>query len=273
MWRFRLRVPRPRVIAAVVRRDFADTRSYHVALVLDVLFGVLELATYFFISRTFDDFAPPDLGDAPTYFAFAAVGTVLATVITAATAGIGDRLRGEQMTGTLEALLTNPITSIELCFGLTGFPYLYALSRSIVYLAVAGAFMDLDLGDASWVGFAAVFVASGLALSTLGILAGAVVLVVKRGDILVGTVVYGLTLVSGSVFPVSTLPGWLAAIAELSPLKLALDGTRAALFGGGDWGADAALLIAFAAATIPLALLAFSLALSRAKRVGSVAQY
>src|SRR5207247_3927004 len=126
-----------------------------------------------------------DIGAAPTYFAFAAVGIVMATVSTAATAAIAERLRREQLSGTLEALLANPVTSMELCFGLTGFPYLYALSRSIIYLAVAGAFMDLNLGEANWLGFGAVFVAAGLALSTLGILAGAVVLVVKRGDVLV----------------------------------------------------------------------------------------
>jgi len=234
---------------------------------------VLELATYFFISKTFGDLTPEDLHGAPTYFGFAAVGIVLTTVIVAATSGIGERLRREQVTGTLEALVSNPITTIELCFGLVGFPYLYALLRSTIYLIVAGTLMNLDLGNASWLGFAAVFIASGLALSTLGILAGAVVLVIKRGDVLLGALVYGLTLVSGSVFPVAALPDWLEAIGKLSPLKLALDGTRAALFGGSDWGTDAALLGAFAAATIPVALLAFSFALSYAKRAGSVAQY
>jgi ABC-2 type transport system permease protein len=273
MWRFRLRVPRPSVSAAIVRRDFADTRSYHASLLLDVFFGVLELATYFFISKTFAGVSTEDLGGAPTYFAFAAVGTVIATVITASTAGIGERLRREQTTGTLEALLTNPITSIELCFGLTGFPFLYAVARSMIYLVVAGLLMNLDLSNADWLGVGAVLFTAGLALSTLGILAGAIVLVLKRGDILVGSLVYGLTLISGSVFPVSTLPGWLAALGRLSPLRLAFDGTRDALFQGSGWGNDAALLAAFAVVAMPLALFAFSLALSYAKRAGSLSQY
>jgi ABC-type transport system involved in cytochrome c biogenesis permease component len=243
------------------------------AFLLDSFFGVLEIAVYFFISETFGDVTPADLHGAPTYFAFAAIGVVLATVITAATTGIGERLRREQVTGTLEALLTNPITSIELCLGLTAYPYIYALLRSVIYLVIAGAWMDLDLGNASWLGLGAVFVASGLALSTLGILAGAVVLVLKRGDVLASTIIYGLTLVSGSVFPVSALPDWLAAFGKLSPLRLAFDGTRAALFEGAGWGTDAALLAVFGATTLPLAVLLFSLALSYAKRAGSVSQY
>jgi ABC-2 type transport system permease protein len=273
MWRSRLRLPRPRVVAAIVRRDFADTRSYHLTLLLEVFFGVIDLAVYYFISQTFGDFTPGDLAGAPTYFAFAAVGAVIATVIHAATAGIGQRIRTEQVSGTLEALLTNPVTSIELCLGLTGFPFVFALARSIFYLVIAGAWMDLDLGDTSWVGLAAVFVASGFALSSLGILAGAVVLVLKRGYVLVDTLVFGLTLVSGAVFPVSVLPGWLEAFGEVSPLRLAFDGTRAALFEGSGWGSDAALLAAFGVVTLPLALLSFSLAASYAKRAGSIAQY
>jgi ABC-2 type transport system permease protein len=269
----RFRVPRPWVILAVVLRDFADTRSYHVAFLFDLFFGILELGTFFFISKTFGDVTPESLQGAPSYFAFAAVGAVIATVITAATSGIGDRLRSEQVTGTLEALVTNPITSIELCFGLTGFPYLWALCRSILYLIIAGVWMDLDVSNASVLGLGALFVASGLALSTLGVLAGAVVLVLKRGDVLVGTLIYTLTLVSGSVFPVSALPGWLEAIGELSPLRLAFDGTRDALFEGSGWVSEAALLTAFGIVLMPLALLAFSFALSFAKRAGSVAQY
>ena len=261
------------MIAAVVRRDFADTRSYHLAFLFDLFFGVLELATFFFISETFGDVIPEDLQGAPTYFAFAAVGTVIATVITAATVGIGDSLRREQTTGTLEALVTNPITSIELCLGLIGFPFLYAAARSALYLVIAGLWMDLDLSNASVPGIVLVFVASALALSTLGILAGAVVLVLKRGDVLVGTLVYMLTLVSGSVFPVSTLPDWLEAIGRLSPLRLAFDGTRAAMFEGGGWAGDVALLTAIGVGGMPLALLAFSAALSYSKRAGSISQY
>jgi ABC-2 type transport system permease protein len=270
---FRLRRPRLRVVAAIIRRDWAATRSYHLAFVLDAFFGLLELATYYFISQTLGDFTPEDLEGAPTYFAFAAIGAVIANVIQAATSGIGERLRQEQLTGTLEALLTNPLTSIELCLGLTGFPYLFAYARTIVYLAVACLFMNLDVSHTSWPGLVAVLVSAGFALSTLGILAGAVVLVLKRGDVLIGTLVFGMTLLSGSVFPISALPDWLEPIAEIIPIRFALDGARSALFTGTGWAADAALLAAFGAVALPLCLLAFSRAVSFAKRAGSLAQY
>jgi ABC-2 type transport system permease protein len=270
---FRLRAPRPRVVAAIVRRDWVTTRSYHLAFALDAFFGILELATYYFISETLGNFTPADLDGAPTYFAFAAIGAVIANVIQAATAGIGERLRQEQLTGTLEALLTNPLTSIELCLGLTGFPYLFALARTIVYLVVAGVWMNLDYSHTSWVGLAAVLVSAAFALSALGILAGAIVLVLKRGDVLVGTLVFGMTLLSGSVFPISVLPDWLEPVSKIIPIRLALDGARSALFTGNDWATDAALLAAIGAVALPVCLLAFSRAVSYAKRAGSLAQY
>jgi ABC-2 type transport system permease protein len=269
----RLRTPRLRVIGAIVRRDYATTRSYRLALALDGFFGVLELATFYFISQALGDFTPADLAGAPSYFAFAAVGAVIATVITASTTGIGQRLREEQLTGTLEALLSNPLSSIELCLGLSGFPIIFALLRSIVYLVLAGVWMNLDLDTTSWLGLGAVFISASFALSTLGVLAGAVVLVVKRGDVLVSTIVFGMTLVSGSVFPISAMPDWLQSLGEISPLRFAFDGTRAALFGGNGWVTDAAFLAIFGIAMVPAALFAFALAVSHAKRAGSVAQY
>ena len=98
-------VPRWRVIAAIVRRDYLITRSYRLPFVLDAFYGLLELSVYFFISRTFHGFVPAQLQGAPSYFAFAAAGIVVAVVVAAAASGLAQRLREEQLTGTLEALV------------------------------------------------------------------------------------------------------------------------------------------------------------------------
>jgi ABC-2 type transport system permease protein len=173
----------------------------------------------------------------------------------------------------LETLLTNPLTSVELCLGLVGFPFLFALARTVVYLGIAGAWMNLDVSQTSWPGLGLVLVSAAFALSALGILAGAIVLVLKRGDVLTGTIVFGMTLVSGSVFPISALPDWLEPIGKIVPTRFAFDGARAALFTGNGWETDAAFLAAFGVAALPLCLIAFSRALSYAKRSGSLAQY
>ena len=65
-------------MAALTRREAAIARSYPVARVLALAFGTLNLALYFFISRTLP--VPAEqLAPAPTYFAFAAAGVAIAT--------------------------------------------------------------------------------------------------------------------------------------------------------------------------------------------------
>lgn len=238
-----------------------------------MFYGVLELATFFFISKTFGSFGETKLAGAPDYFAFAAVGIVVSLVVEAASDGLSRRVREEQLSGSLEALMAQPLSPVQLCLGFTAFPFVYAFARAALYLLIAAAVMNLDLGRASWWGLALVFLASGAALSALGILAGAAVLVWKRGSTVAGVLVYGMTLLGGAVFPVSALPGWLQSISFLLPLRYAYDGLRDAMFRGEGWAAEVLVLGGFAIVGIPLAVWVFSRALHAARRAGSVGEY
>ena len=82
-----------------------------------------------------------------------------------------------------------------------------------------------------------------------------------------------MTLLAGMAFPVAVLPGWIRWISDLIPLRYAFDGARAALFAGGGWGTDVVVLSAIAAALWPTALVAFSWALTFAKRRATLAEY
>src|SRR5215216_4886055 len=179
---------------ALFIRDFLIARSYRLAVVLDLVLGVLNLLVYYFISQTFDDPDPTDLGGAPSYFAFAGVGIAMTTVINAASAAVSGRVRQEQLTGTLEATLTQPVSSAGLAAGMSGVPFLAAAVRGAMYLVLAAVILNLDFPEADWGGALAVLVVSGIALSSLGILSAALVMVVKRGDVVVGLGVFALGL-------------------------------------------------------------------------------
>jgi len=265
--------PRAPVVAAVVRRDYHVARSYRLPFVLDLFNGVINLVVFFFISRTFGDSSTSELDGAPDYFAFAAVGIALTIVIGAASSGLAARIREEQLTGTLEALVAQPLTTTEISLGLAGFPFLFAIIRAAFYILVAAVLLGLDLGGTDWIGFATVLLVAGIALSVLGILFGAVVLVIKRGEVLAGMVTFGMGLVSGAFFPVSVLPGWLEPLGAVVPTRFAFDGLRAAIFRGEGWGGDALALLVFAAVGLPLAVYAFGQALAYARRAGSLGQY
>ena len=82
-----------------------------------------------------------------------------------------------------------------------------------------------------------------------------------------------MTILGGAVFPIAVLPDWLEWIGRVMPVRFAFDGVRAALFSGNGWGGDALALAAFGIVVAPLSLLAFALALDRAKEKGSLSEY
>jgi ABC-2 type transport system permease protein len=261
------------VLAALMRRDRLIATSYRLSFLFDALWGVANLALYYFISKTFEGATSSDLGAAPSYFAFAAVGVIMGTVLEATSSSIGYRIREEQVTGTLEAISTTPVTSLELCVGLVGFPFLFASARAAFYLLVASLLLGLDVANASWVGLALVFLATGLAMAPIGILAGAAVLVMKRSQIVSGALVFVMSVLAGAVFPVSVLPPRLESLSALIPLRYAFDGARQALFEGSGWQNEVLVLLLFAVVLWPVSVALFSKAGVRARRAGSLAEY
>jgi ABC-2 type transport system permease protein len=267
------RLPRPYVIWTLVRREYASKRTYRLAFLLDILFAVANLLMFFFISRALDVQPGVGLTGAPSYFAFVLVGIALTNVVGAASTGLAYRIREEQFTGTLEALLVQPIRLTELSAGLAMYPFLLAMARAALYILVGGGLLGVAFGGASWLGFAVMLVASALAFAGLGILLGAVVLVVKRGEALVGLLTYALGILGGAFFPIEVLPGWIEALALVAPTRFAFDGVREAIFQGSGWVGDAAVLFAFAAVSIPVANFLFRQAVEYSRREGSLGQY
>jgi ABC-2 type transport system permease protein len=270
---YRPRFPRAGPVLALVRRDYLLTRSYRNTFLLEFLLGVINLLVYYFISKTFGGVNPGQLQGAPSYFDFAAVGIIMTVVIGATSTEVASRVRQEQLTGTLESLFIQPLTTAEVALGLVGLPFLFAMVRATFYLAVAAIFMGLDVSNASWIGAGLTLTATGGAMSALGIAAGAFVLVAKRGDLMSGLILFAMGFVSGAVFPVSVLPAWVQPIGEIVPTRFAFDGVRNALFQGSGWVGDLLALALFVVICLPLAIWLFAGALAWSKRRGSLSQY
>jgi ABC-2 type transport system permease protein len=260
-----------RVLRAFLARDLFIARSYRVALLAELVTGMANLLLYYFISRTFSG-ASADLGAAPSYFAFAAVGAAVATVLHASMAATAVGIRQEQLTGTLEATVSQPVSPAGLALGLSGLPFLGAGVRVAAYLAIASALLGLDLSHANFGGAVAVLVTTAAALCGVGIAAAAMVLVVKRGDAISGLLSFTIVLLSGAFFPISVLPNWLEPIGKVLPTRFAFDGLRGALFGG-HWANDVLWLSVYAVILAPLSVFAFSKALAHTRRAGTMAEY
>jgi ABC-2 type transport system permease protein len=257
---------------ALAARDLLLQRSYRLSLAFDVFWGLINVVLYFFISKVVGPNPGVDLAPADTYFEFALAGILMTLVVSSATSEIASRVREEELTGTLEALCAQPLRSGDLVVGWSAFPLCYAVARVVLYLALAVAALDLAASDVDWPGVALILLTAAAAFLPLGMLAAAATVVFKRGETIVGVAIFGMTFAGGAYFPLSVLPDWLEAIGKAMPTRFAYDGLRGALYGG-SWATDAAVLAAMGAVGIPIALLAFSRALARAKADGSLAQY
>ena len=81
---------------------------------------------------------------------------------------------------------------------------------------------------------------------------------------------------TGTLFPVATLPKPLRALAELIPITHSLDGMRLALLQGADFSVlsrQIGILVVFSLILLPFSLLVFSYTLRRARLDGTLSFY
>ena len=264
---------RGRAVRALTVRDWRITRSYRGALMSDLAFGCLNLAAYYYISRTLKVSVHTGLDGAHSYFAFAAIGVALSVVLQAAISGVSARLREEQLTGTLEALCAQPISAGELALGLAGFPFLFAVFRAFVYLLIAGALLGLDFSRCAWVGLVGAFLATGVALGAIGICIAALVLVFKRANAVGAIGTFGMSLLGGAVFPASVLPHWLRPLSDIVPTRFAFSAARAALFGRPNWPEETLALAGLGVTLGAISIGVFTLGFRHAASRGTLNQY
>lgn len=266
-------IPRAAPIRALVRRDAQVERTYGLGWIGDVLFGLLSMAIFYFISKTLRPAPGADLGGAPSYFAYAAVGIALVSVTASASILLARRVREEQLTGTLEALAAAPVTATETALGLAGFPFMRATVRAAIYVVGADVLLGLGLTDPDWLGFVVVIAAAIAVIVSIGIAMAAVVLVIKRAEVLMTLLVFGLGFLGGGYFPRSKLPGALETLGSAVPTRYAFDGARSALIHGGGWGDDVLVLLGMGAVGLPVAIGLFAAAFEFSRRRGTLARY
>jgi ABC-2 type transport system permease protein len=110
----------------------------------------------------------------------------------------------------------------------------------------------------------------------LGIAAATLQVVFQKGSALLWLLGSGVWFLSGTMFPIQSLPRPLELLARAVPLTYAIDGMRRALLQGQSLVAMAptlAALAGFGLVLLPLALACLSLSLRRARQDGTLSFY
>ena len=264
------------VLAAFLRRDFREALTYKFSFLSSVTGILLSSATFYFVAKLVPAGVPslgPFGGD---YFSFAVVGVAFASLLGMFQEGLAAVVRSAQLSGTLEALLVTPAGVPTILFGSSLYSLVFQVFRTVLHLGVALAFFGLTLGRVNGAGVLAVGVLTILCFLSVGILSASFILVYKTGNPFSWVLGSVSGVLGGVVFPVALLPPWIRWVSSLLPVTYALDGMRKSLLASACFAKvlpDVAALAAFDALLLPLSLVAFRLAVRKAKKDGTLSHY
>lgn len=262
-------------VFAFLRRDLLEAWSYRLAFITDAINMALQALLFFYIGRIVDPKSLPTYGNGQIeYFEFVLVGIAISMVIGVGMFRAAAAFRNEQLMGTLEVLLMTPTNAATIQIGSVAYDIVYVPLRTGLFFGAVSLAADVDIHAGGLLPAIATLLCFVPFVWGLGILYAASTITFKVAG--GGFVVSILTLTSGAYFPLSVLPGWLAALSELNPMTLAVDTMRETLLGNGGWSdAGSALLILAPASllTLVLGIFAFRRALLRERRRGTLGLY
>ena len=263
------------VPGAFFERDRRIEASYRAGWLLRVASAAVTIGMFFFLGQVFDATAPGLTDVGGSYFAFVLIGIVAQEFLGQSIGQFGGSLRESQTTGTLELMLLGRSRLATLVVSSTLWLHASAALGAIAYLAL-GALLGVDLSRVNVLATAAGILLMLVGFTGMGLLAGATVLLIKRGNP-VGWALRGASvLLGGILYPVSVLPPILQALGATLPMTHALVVLRGAMLEGAGL-TDLVLPLASLAITsfgfLIVGLVAFAAAIRHGRIDGSLAQY
>jgi ABC-2 type transport system permease protein len=267
---------------AFIRRDLLIEASYRSAFVLQFSGVFVSVGIWYFLAGMIRGVAPGMKGmEGMDYFAFIVVGIAFYHYLTVALTSFASRVRNEQLTGTLEAMLVSPTRTPMVILASSLWDFVFTSFRVVMYVAVGvGISWVTDHPiHIHWEGllpFAVILALTVLAFSGIGIIVASVIIYLKKGEPINSFLISASALLGGVFYPVESLPSWLVSASALLPITYALRGIRRALLSGAsflDLLPEVQVLAVFVAGLVPLGLIVFRWALRGAQRDGTLVQY
>jgi ABC-2 type transport system permease protein len=266
-----------RILAAFVRRELAALGGYRAAFVIRILGFGLAVGSLLFLSRFVGAAVNPHLAAyRGNYLGFVVLGFLGTEFQQVGVSVLAQRIRMAQVMGTLEAEVATPAPPWMVLGAPPVYEFATAALRSAAYLLGAKLLLGLDLSHVDWLSLVVAVPLIIAAFSGLGLLGAATTMLVRRLNpvaMVIGSLSFFL---SGVMYPVTVLPGWLRAVGGLLPLTHALAVLRGALLVGSSLGelrSSLLALLVFAGLLAPVGAGMFAFALRRARIDGSLSHY
>src|SRR4051794_34539113 len=180
----------------------------------------------------------------------------------------------ERWEGTIEYTFMAPLSRAVHLLGMGAFAVLYGVLRTALLFAVVALFFGLSFPEADFAAALVLLAVASISFVGIGMVTAVLPLISPEKGAQLGFVAHGMLLVvSGVYYPVEVMPGWMQALATVSPATYALHGIRAAVLDGAGVGAvsgDVWPLIVLGVVAIPAGLAVFRAGERYAKRHGKL---
>jgi ABC-type multidrug transport system ATPase subunit/ABC-type multidrug transport system permease subunit len=266
-----------RKMAALVKKDFLTEISYKLSFLLQLLGMFLYISSWYFLGKLVGIATMPSLeaygGD---YFSFVLIGVAFNRYLGVGLNSFSQSLRGEQVIGTLEAMLATQTKASVIILASSLWDFILTSFHVLIYLLIGTFLFGVNLGKANILSALIILILTILSFSGFGIISASFIMVVKRGDPINWMISNTARLLGGVYYPITILPSWLQVLSHLLPVAYSLSAMRHALLQGYSLKAlalDIVGLMFFSAVMLPVSLLVFGYAVKRAKVNGSLTQY
>ena len=201
------------------------------------------------------------------------VGAIFWNYLSVVFSWIAETIAVERWEGTLEYTFMAPVRRWTQLLGSTLYAMVYGLIHTAAILvAMILFFPELAVANANPITVVAFMALGSFSFVGIAMLAAILpLLYIERGAQMAFVLQSVLLLVSGVYYPISVLPGWMQAIAHLSPATYVLDGVRKGLIDGVPLSSlvgDVWPLLVMGTLLIPFGVWAFGRAERFAKRTG-----
>ncbi|HEY6882170.1 MAG TPA: ABC transporter permease [Polyangiales bacterium] len=262
-----------RVLYAFLLRDLRLATSYPLAFALSIGRALFPLLVLYLPAQLMGDVA--STREYGGFLPFSVIGLGTMNFFMASYASFANALRAEQTMGTLESILMAPLELPVLVLASASWGLLGSVASAVAFIGGGAWLYGIPLPGNLGSGLL-IIVLTTLVFVGIGILSASFTMVWKRGDPVGPLISATFFLLGGIIYPPKILPAWLSFVSKLLPVTHGVEALRQVLLQGhtlAEVSMQLWVLLGFAAVLLPLSLLAFSVAVRRATRDGTLLQF
>ena len=266
-----------RKILAIIKKDFLVETSYKLSFFFSIFSVISTILIYFFIDRMFGHKMTKYLEEfGVNYFSYVLVSMAFFSYIGVGIGSFSNRLRSEQLQGTLESIMLTPTKIYTILFGMGLWNLIFATLDVSIYIILGVFLFKINFSHINIISASLILILTIFSFSSLGIISAAFIMIFKRGNPF-GWMINNLEgLLGGISFPIAVMPGWLQLLAKFLPITYAVKAMELSIYKGYSLvqlKSEITFLFIFSIILLPLSISIFKYSLKKSCQYGTLSQY